>query len=265
MSPGLAQLPPTNMGKYVHQPGDNQYSQQTQMERHGVQQAPQVQYASAPAPLSPTPVQHRPDISLDPIAADEPVPPAGFPPMPDRLDLPIASSGSWTRSPSGGGDTAGGGPSPGLTPAGPPQPTFHQHYGHVPPGAFLPPQSQAAPAAQQSGGSGYYKARSPGDYFNSNTGGAGGPPAYTGASAKDLRSLGREPKLNDRLEQPGAPDAPQPVVVNQAQTQDLSLPEDEFAYQAHGKGARARIRNNILYRVIRMPLNSVGGVAGIRF
>lgn len=28
-------LPPTNMGKFVHQPGDNQYSIETQMERHG--------------------------------------------------------------------------------------------------------------------------------------------------------------------------------------------------------------------------------------
>lgn len=34
--------------------------------------------------------QHGTDVSLIPIAADEPVPAIGFPPLPDRLDLPVA-------------------------------------------------------------------------------------------------------------------------------------------------------------------------------
>ena len=33
--PANAQLPPTNMGKWVHQPGDNQYNMGSQLERHG--------------------------------------------------------------------------------------------------------------------------------------------------------------------------------------------------------------------------------------
>ena len=77
------------MGKYVHQPGDNQYDRAAQQERHG-QPAPVV------APVInqgggggggggngwvPTPHIPKPDISLDPIAADEPVVAAGFPPF----------------------------------------------------------------------------------------------------------------------------------------------------------------------------------------
>src|SRR5271168_1063433 len=101
-APVGAQLPPTNMGKYVHQPGDNQYTDQTQSERHGnaavrpdltgrpVVQHPAVQYV-----LPPTPAPHRPDVSIEPIASDEPIPQAGFPPLPDRLDLPISNVSGW--------------------------------------------------------------------------------------------------------------------------------------------------------------------------
>lgn len=299
-TPSLAQLPPTNMGKYVHQPGDNQYTNQTQQERHGQPAPPpQMRFNSAPVALPPTPMPRRPDISLDPIPADEPVPPAGFPPLPDRLDLPIASSGSWSKSSGGGGATwsggGGGGGAPGMSgaPSQPASPTFHQHYGHMPPGAYVQPQQQggggggAAPgmagggggghgyykavtpsAPAGGGGTGYYKARTPGnEYFNANTGG-GAPgtttPRYTGATSKDLRNLGREPKLNDRQETTQTPDAPQPVVVNQAQTQDLSLPEDEFNYRAPQKSGAGKFGKGAL-RVIKGPLNSVGGVAGIRF
>ncbi len=37
-----------------------------------------------------------PDVSLMPIAADEPIAPAGFPPLPDKLDLPIAQAAPAT-------------------------------------------------------------------------------------------------------------------------------------------------------------------------
>ncbi len=311
IAPGLAQLPPTNMGKFVHQPGDNQYTDQTQSERHGVPgyrpdltgrpiiQAPAVQYV-----LPPTPPPKRPDISIEPIASDEPIPPAGFPPLPDRLDLPIANANGWKTSGSFSNDSGSGGGSGGGS-SGPPAPTFHQHYGHVPPGAYLNPQQKANPQGAGGGssdaspglggggggggggghgyykaqtpppiqkqGSGYYKARTPGgspgggDYFNANT--AGGPtaPRYTGASAKDLKALGREPKLNDRQEDTGAPDAPQPVTVNQSTTQDLSLPEDEFSYKANQPNKAGRSAARTMTRMIKAPLNSVGGMAGLRF
>ncbi|MBI4534084.1 MAG: hypothetical protein HY711_09060, partial [Candidatus Melainabacteria bacterium] len=152
-------------------------------------------------------------------------------------------------------------------------PTYHQHYGHVAPGAFLPKSSgpgyykavDPGVPAKGSGGSGYYKARTPGsDYYstNTNTGAAPGapPPQYTGASAKDLKALGREPRLNDRPEEAQAPDAPTPVVVSQSTTQDLSLPEDEFSYRYSNKkkGFRAP-------PIVRGPLNKVGGMTGVRF
>lgn len=308
LTPSMAQLPPTNMGKYVHQPGDNQYTDATQSERHGVPgyrpdltgrpiiARPQVQYI-----MPATPPPKRPDISIEPIASDEPVPPAGFPPLPDRLDLPIASSSGWKNggsftSDSGGGGGGGGGGAP----SGPPQPTFHQHYGHVAPGAYLTPQQRSSPQGSgggssdaapgmsgpnTSGGHGYYKAQTPppiqkqsngyykartpgGDYYNANTGGDPGmsPPKYTGASAKDLKNLGREPKLNDRDEQNGgSPEAPQPVTVNQATTQDLSLPEDEFTYRANQPNRTGKAITRGVTRMIKAPLNSVGGMAGIHF
>ncbi|HEY9712039.1 MAG TPA: hypothetical protein V6C72_01140, partial [Chroococcales cyanobacterium] len=141
-TPSLAQsagLPPTNMGKFVHQPGDNQYSQQTQSERH----APPPQMA-APRPMfnagggggggwQPTPPPHREDISLLPIAADEPIAPAGFPPLPDRLDIPGVVAGFG-----GGGGTGYGGAAGMRSPSAPggasmSQPQLqgvHQGYGH---------------------------------------------------------------------------------------------------------------------------------------
>ncbi len=64
------------------------------------------------------------------------------------------------------------------------------------------------------------------------TGGAGGGvPGLGGAPNPGgaLKSLGREPKLNDRDDGTAAPEAPQPVVINQSTTQDLSLPEDDFS------------------------------------
>ena len=39
----------------------------------------------------------RSDVSLMPIAADEPIPPIGFPPLPSKLDLPIAQAAPSTN------------------------------------------------------------------------------------------------------------------------------------------------------------------------
>jgi hypothetical protein len=45
----------------------------------------------------PTPRPHKPDPSVLPIAADEPIVPVGFPVLPDRLDLP--SHAEWFSKP----------------------------------------------------------------------------------------------------------------------------------------------------------------------
>lgn len=203
LAPAWAQLPPTNMGKFVKQPGDNQYTPATQMTRHGTSYCDtgggeKVYYNGAPAagggggggrpmaamPLL-TPPPRGPDVSIEAITAEEPIPPSGFPPLPRNLDLPFqpglsASAGGgsgWTSPPPQAG--GGGGPS---GPIG-----MHQHYAHYQPGAFkaggtTPPAAPGAPPGGYYGGgpgmgadpsvgasggggygsgSGYYKVRTP--------------------------------------------------------------------------------------------------------
>lgn len=279
----FAQLPPTNMGKFVHQPGDNQYSVQTQGERHGggyfdTNGSPHVMVKPAgggggggAAPsggsfrsVAPPPPKG-PDVSVEPITADEPIAPAGFPPMPIAFDLPVGPGFGATPSASW---REGGAPRAGSS--GPAVSGMHQHYAHYQPGAFQPgspPAAQGqvvdvAPAVPGgSGGSGsgsgggaggggssnYYKCRTPPainrvtEHYNVNNGGSGGggsaPPS--GPSAKDLKALGKAPSL-DTAQDTGAPEAPSPVLVNQSTTQDLSLPDDEFTsrYFKNGKSGR---------------------------
>lgn len=159
--PSFAQgLPKTVMGKYVHQPGDNQYQPGAQVFRHGAepgsyldvtgcedhrpeiqQKQQQVMLQVAPSYRLAPPPPPGPDVSVDPIAAEEPVPPAGFPPMPLALDLPVqmgvsvsTGKGAWRNG--GGGSGGGGGGSGGApTSAG-----MHQHYNHFQPGAWSAPK-----------------------------------------------------------------------------------------------------------------------------
>lgn len=219
-------LPPVNMGKFVGQPGDNQYSGAGQAARHAP--APTVANNARPMGYMGTPAPKRPDISLEPIAAAEPIPGPGFPPMPMMLDFPGASGSSAGSAParnytgayppaSSSGANSGRGPSP---------TGVHQHYAHYQPGAF------AGDKGGQSGSPGYYKAGSvapPGRGDSFNVGGAGG------------RS-GAAPALDgsEDAKAGGAPSAPTPVIVNQSTTQDLSLPDDEFSSRhfKNGKGNR---------------------------
>jgi hypothetical protein len=273
MPPAYTQLPPTNMGKWVHQPGDNQYGQNAQNSRHALppEMMPQAQRGGGGggggnSGWSPTPRPFTPDVSLAPIAADEPVNPAGFPPLPEKLDLPVQSSwapGGGAGGYRGGGGSYGGGSAPGMSGSGggPPQPTgTHQHYSHYEPGSF-----------GQSASHGYYKANTPpppnSDYYASGGPGTGGAPGTGPTDAeKALRGLGKEPKYNYKADGGAAPEAPQPVVVNQAVTQDLSLPEDDFAYQKPGtnNSAGKRIKRGLTRTLLR-PVNSVGSYAGISF
>ncbi len=273
--PAYTQLPPTNMGKWVHQPGDNQYGKNAQDSRHAL--PPEMR---APAPMqgggggggyvgwSPTPAPFRADVSLDPIAADEPVSPAGFPPLPERLDLPVQSSwaggaGGGYRGGGGGGGSYGGAAPPGMNSGGngSPQATgSHQHYSHFEPGSF-----------GQSASHGYYKANTPpppnsapSDFYASSGGGA--PGMGPSDAERALRGLGKEPKLNSKLDTNPTPDAPQPVVVNQATTQDLSLPEDDFAYQRpQTNNTTGKRLGRSVKRALLRPVNSVGSYAGISF
>jgi hypothetical protein len=239
--PCYGQLPNTNFGQFVHQPGDNQYTNQTQAERHGSVMpvnAPVTNAAPvAPAPNSaayvPTPAAPKPDVSLLPIVADEPIKPAGFPPLPDRLDLPTAGTGTWTGNGNGSSQvangTAGSGSVAPMDGISRDVQGIHQHYVHYAAGAFMPDQ-----AVQQQQN---YKPNI-GDYYNVNPGAkpvyrAGdvplphtGPANVDTPSTQALKHMGAEPQLAaDRVTKPEAPTA---VTVNQSVTEDLSLPEDDF-------------------------------------
>jgi hypothetical protein len=266
-------LPPTNMGKYVHQPGDNQYLAPAQMERH------------RPTPVYvPPPMQQgggggggmqmgyervRPPFKADPtleaISSDEPVIAAGFPPMPDRADLPVESG--WGG---GGGWGAGGGGGGGAAPGGPPMPTsVHQHYNHYDAGAFAPPKpaatssghqgyDHAAPPSAQAGPThgGYNHAGASSDFYSS----SGGSPAQ-----QALNALGKEPKLNGRADQGITPEAPMPVSVKQATTQDLSLPDDEFSTKTGNQPKQPSAGGQMLKQMGRnllQPVNQVGSMGG---
>jgi hypothetical protein len=221
-------LPPTNMGKFVHQPGDNQYSNSTQAERHApppvmvrptaVMMTPAQSVGYVPVPRVP-----KPDPTLSYIAADEPVVQAGFPPLPDRADLPGAGSswagagsrgggggggGSWS-GPGGGGDGGPGGPG-GLDPRI--EKKSYNGYRHAEAGAYAPQEPTRH----------YRSSNTASDSYAAGGGGGGG-------SANPAASLGKEPSLNPRADAGVVAEAPAPVVVKQATTQDLSLPDDEFS------------------------------------
>lgn len=223
-------LPPVTMGKHVGQPGDNQYTAAGQAARH----AP-VQAASnnvRPMGYMGTPAPKRPDISLEPIAAAEPIPGPGFPPMPMILDFPGASGGAGGSAPARSYTGSYANPGSAARPAGSggPNPTgVHQHYAHYQPGAF------AGNKGGDAGGTGSYKAgsvASPGRSDSFNVGGRSGaaPSLDSGEDAKAA----------------GGPAAPTPVIVNQSTTQDLSLPDDEYSSRRfkNGKGNRI-IKQNV--------------------
>lgn len=259
-----AQLPQTNMGKFVHKPGDNQYDKQSQLERHPVAPPPVQRFQSSGGNgggyvYRPRPKPRKPDPSIEPIAADEPVPSAGFPVLPDRLDLPIAM-GTWGgASPPGGGGGGGnwGGPSGGGGSAadGPPRMgAKKQGYQHYDAGAFIPKEKK----------SGYYKCnevpRPNSGVQSDQISTAGGAGMGMGAGG-GMRMGGKEPKLNDREDGANAPEAPQPVVINQSTTQDLSLPEDDFVAGQSAKSNRPSKAGRTIKNIGRRAISPVRGAA----
>ena len=195
LAPCLAQLPATNMGKFVPQTGDHPSSVQTQMERHGTKYIDTMGttpvYVGGPAPgaggggaapVSPAyicapPPGKGPDVSIAPITADEPIPLPGFPPMPMALDLPVtlgysgaggSNPGGWLKNGNGGGGGSSGGSNSGGGYQG-----SHQSYGHYSPGAFLPPKN--------GGGGGNNESQQTEASSGGNGGGGGGGGGDTGA------------------------------------------------------------------------------------
>ncbi len=237
--PCYGQLPNTNFGQFVHQPGDNQYTNQTQAERHApvmpvnipVSNAgPASGPASASASYKLTPAEPKPDVSLLPVVADEPIKPAGFPPLPDRLDLPTSGSASWASGSNQGsaGNSASGGTYTREGVSHNPQ-GVHQFYVHYAPGAFMP--DQPVQQAYRPSNTDYYNVNpgarpamrsSVGDVPLPNT----NPINMETPSTVALKHMGPEPQLaSDKASKPEAPTA---VTVNQSVSQDLSLPEDDF-------------------------------------
>jgi hypothetical protein len=98
------------------------------------------------------------DISLEPIACDEPIAPANFPPLPDHIQLPVGPISTWSQAGGGGrggggGYAGGGGGSPGVI--SPVVSGVHQHYMSVVPGTYALPHGGTAAPAGGGGGVGY--------------------------------------------------------------------------------------------------------------
>lgn len=271
--PAFAQLPPVNMGRWVKQPGDNQYSSDTQQSRHGggqpVRQIVAPQTAVMPqqsAPMwRPTPKPFRSDVSLDPIVCDEPIPPVGFAPLPESLDLPGIRGGSsgFTRSPAGGyggGGGAGGfsssyqGSAPGMGGGGSAAPEVRssQGYNSVQPGAFVKKKTPYGTANNNPPGS----FGGGGDVYSSGDGAA-----PMSEAQRQMNSMGREPGLSNKSA--SAPEAPAAVQINQATTQDLSLPDDEYKQSKGGNKSTSQAGKMVQRmarragRSILQPLNNM--------
>jgi len=265
------------MGKFVHQPGDNQYSDSTQASRHGpppevvhqqMMQQQQQQQAQQAAIYHPVKAAPRPDYSVMPISCDEPIKPPGFPPLPDRLDfgnvIGSAQGGSglhFSGSGNGSGGSAGGA---GSGYQGPQLQGVHQHYNHYDAGAFIPPtdpsrQPQQMQAAPRHSG---YKVNTPGtDYYNANSAPPDdGSPQFNSAAGNELKHMGPQPRLAP--DQAPQATAPTPVTVNQAVTQDLSLPDDQTtsgqALNQNTLGKRFARRTG---QMLMQPLNSAASQA----
>ncbi len=186
--------------------------------------AQSAQQLSGTSNYVPTPPPRIADPTLEPVAADEPVPPAGFPPLPDRFNLSAAIASAEATGPR----------QPGTAPNAPgraPSSSYHQGYGHVPAGAYTQSRQPGGPSSagvQES--------------FNVNN---------TSATA----TSGKAPMGQAT---PQLPNLPAPVVVSQSTTQDLSLPDDEFSDQRPPKR-----RNNMGSYAGNMLRGYMFGAAGM--
>jgi hypothetical protein len=70
-----------------------------------------------------------------------------------------------------------------------------------------------------------------------------------------------EPRLNPANDKPMAPEAPAPVAIKQAVTQDLSLPDDDFSYKNKSSGGNKFMKR--MGRQMLQPLNNIGSLSGM--
>ncbi|MBS1957262.1 MAG: hypothetical protein JST89_23950 [Cyanobacteria bacterium SZAS-4] len=169
------------------------------------------------------------DVSLMPIAADEPIAPAGFPPLPDRLDLPIAQAAQAANYRQPETRIYGGG---------------YQHAPTIVPRkhsadeAFSEPER--APVNQQEGSQ--IRQRE------------SGPPQ---------RKFDRYGVIPTNQPEEQNVEAPKPVTVDQARPQDLSLPNDTKDYSGGHAPRRDGVRNQLHDQFIKKPLQDIRSRFGI--
>ncbi len=164
--------------------------------------------------LSPAIAQHGTDVSLIPIAADEPIPPMGFPPLPAKLDLPIAQTA----------------PASGY---------------------------KMAPQQQKMYGGGYVHAPLPTrDAFEQPA-----PATYANQQPQREPTYQRSSEANSVQHV----DAPQAVRIDQAHSQDLSLPDDGTQPNSGGRSPSnfSRNKQQLENNLIRKPLMNIRSRLGI--
>lgn len=238
-------LPPTNIGPHVGQPGDRIYTPAGQLQRHSdgryfdktgtnvtgpidiFQPSSQVPGASAappPQPYKPAPRLRQPDVSIEPIVSDEPIPQPGFPPMPMSLDLPLNRSEVKALNP-----TLATSSEEGSRSYGPP-PVQRSGYRVNTPAPVTRYNGEEAHSSSGTTGKGATAAPLPKR--------AEASAGREAVSHRSIKELGGAPKLSDNDDM--APEAPDGVLLHQSPSQDVSLPDDESVSRnfKNGKGNR---------------------------
>jgi hypothetical protein len=182
----------------------------------------------------PTPAAHAQgsDISTRPIAADEPIEPTGFPPLPAKLDLPLAHTSAADAfapapPPSRPQRLYGGGYKHAQTII-PPKETFTQRDAQT--------QQQERDAEQRRAEHQRYE-----------------------QGAEQLRRL---PNRNEpRIHEPVGPlvEPPQGIVIDQAHSQDLRLPDDNNGSSQRNSAGQRNFVNRIENRLQSNLKNQVPG------
>lgn len=162
---------------------------------------------------------------------------------------PSMGGGKFSSSYGGVGGGGGSVQIGGGTPAGAGEVRQSQGYTTTAPGAFV---QRKTPYGKANNGGG-------GDVYAS---GDGAAPARSSAAQDALRRLGKEPGLDDKG-RTAAPEAPSAVQVNQATSQDLSLPDDEMQMRGRKSSSQGnkifnrtigRMGNRMLNQINSMPL-----------
>jgi hypothetical protein len=177
------------------------------------------------SPSAAYPAVHDP--STDAFAADEPISSPGFPPLPDRLDLPVSTARD--RQPAASRPHAHSA----AVSAAPVVRTRDKSYDHKP---------YRHESVSRGRSPGYPKVVDVPLPVRPNS-----TPTVS-ATSRELQQLGAEPKLAPQREQQPAPDLT-PVRIDQSVTQDLSLPED--VDQSHRTTPLNNFGRNLLHSTLQ--------------